>query len=250
MRKKLLALGIILMLNLSLSSDILGKITIKVDDLSFLPRNDYYVSLRKAIKEAQESIYIAMYIMRYHNISHHPADDLIKELIAAHKRGVKVKVILDEFAKQTREGKKEPMCRPAYEVLKKSGIDVRFDSPEVLSHTKLVVIDEYLSFVGSANWSISAFKYNNESSVSIKSKKVARELLESVFPDYVARTRAVELSSLEEVSPQGRLQMAENYYRNRMYEKALREYQKVIKEFPESEEAVIAKERIKETKAK
>ncbi len=246
--KRILVLALILSLSLSLQAR--GKVTTKVDDLSFLPRNDYYVSVHKAVKEAKESIYIAMYIMRYHNIAHHPADALIKELIAAHKRGVKVKVILDEFAKQTREGKKEPMCRPAYEVLKENGVDVRFDSPEVLSHTKLVVIDEYLTFVGSANWSISAFKFNNESSVLIKSKKVARELLESVFPDYVARTKAVKLSSLKEVSSQGRLQMAENYYLNRMYGQALREYQKIITEFPKSKEANIAKERIKEIKAK
>lgn len=250
MRKKLLSLGIILLLIFSLSSNLSGKITTKVEGLSFLPREDYYVSVRKAIKEARESIYIAMYIMRYHNISHHPADILIKELIAAHKRGIKVKVILDEFATVTREEKKEPMCQPAYEVLKKNGVDVRFDSPEVLTHTKLVVVDEYLTFVGSANWSISAFKFNNESSVLIKSKKVARELLESVFPDYVARTKAVKLSSLKEVSPQGRLQMAENYYLNKMYKQALREYQKIIKEFPESKEATIARERIGEIKTR
>lgn len=37
--------------------------------------------------------------------------------------------------------------------------------------------------------------------------------------------------------------MADNYYRNRMYEQALREYQKITKEFPQSKEAIIAGEK-------
>lgn len=253
--KRALILALILLLSFSFSYQAKGKVTTKVDDLIFLCNGtEYYRETRRALKEANDSILVVMYLFKkYGELSSHPVNVLIKDLIQAKARGVKVKVILDESRRFTETG--EIINQLAYEVLKKEGIDVSYDSPEQITHTKLVVVDEYITILGSHNWSAMAIKANNESSVLIKSHKVAREYLKSYWPGYVFKKKIPrptfqDVSTMKERSAQAYLQMAENYYLNRMCEQALREYQKIITEFPESKEATIARERIKEIKTR
>lgn len=245
----------LLILLLSFSYQAKGKVTTKVDDLIFLCDGaEYYRETRRALKEANDSILVVMYLFKkYGELSSHPVNVLIKDLIQAKARGVKVKVILDESRRFTET--KKIINQLTYEALKKEGIDVSYDSPEKITHTKLVVVDEYITILGSHNWSAMAIRANNESSVLINSHKVAREYLNSYWPGYVfkkkiSRSTFQDVSTIKAENAQGYLQMAENYYLNRMYEKALEEYQKIIKEFPESKEATIARERIREIKTK
>ncbi len=245
----------LLILSLSLSLQARGKVTTKVDDLIFLCDGlDYYKKTRKAIERAEDSILVVMYLFKKHEeLSHHPVNVFIKKLIEAKERGVKVKVILDESRLFTET--KKPINQLAYGALKKGGVDVSYDSPEQITHTKLVVVDEYITILGSHNWSLMALQENNESSVLVKSRKIASEYLKSYWPDYVSKKKISrptfrDVSTIKGKSAQAYLQIAENYYRNRMYEQALREYQKIITEFPNSKEANIAKERIREIKTR
>ncbi len=251
--KRVLILALILSISLSLQAG--GKVTTKVDGLIFLCDGlNYYRKTRKAIEGAEDSILVVMYLFKKHGeLSHHPVNVFIKKLIEAKERGVKVKVILDESRLFTETQK--PINQLAYEALKKGGVDVSYDSPDQITHTKLVVMDEYITILGSHNWSLMAMQENNESSVLIKSRKVAREYLKAYWPDYVSKKKISrptfqDVSTIKGGSAQAYLQIAENYYRNRMYEKALEEYQKIIKEFPESKEATVARKRIREIKAK
>lgn len=253
--KKVLVFLLILLLGFSFSYQGEGKVTTEVDDLIFLCDGmEYYKETRQALKGAEDSILVVMYLFKKHEeLSRHPVNVFIKELIEAKERGVKVKVILDESRLFTET--KKPINQLAYEALKKGGVDVSYDSPERITHTKLVVVDEYITILGSHNWSLMAMQENNESSVLIKSQAVAQEYLRSFWPGYVFKRKVTrptfqDVSTMKEKSAQAYLQMAENYYRNRMYEQALREYQKIIKEFPNSKEAVIAKERIREIETK
>ena len=58
----------------------------------------------------------------------------------------------------------------------KGGVSVKFDAPDHVTHTKLVLIDGKTALVGSHNWSLAALSYNYESSVLVRSEKVAEEL--------------------------------------------------------------------------
>ena len=324
MRKKILFLGLVILLSITFPSPCSGKITTKVDKLIFLcDGTKYYRETHRALKGAKDSILVVMYLFKKHGeLPNHPVNVFIKDLVQAKERGVRVKVILDESRKFSKTG--EIINQGAYEVLKKAGIDVSYDSSQVITHTKLAIIDEYITIVGSHNWSAMAIQENNESSVLIYSSKVAQEFmnwikvkpsgipskglnintatqkeleaLPGIGPVLAQRilsyrkehgpfasideignvpgigsktflrirdritTESVakfakpvalqDVSRIKEASAQEYLQMAENYYLNRMYEEALREYQKIITEFPKSKEANIAKERIKEIKAK
>ena len=173
MRKKLafIYVCVVLILGLFYSANALGK-SYQVDDLIFLPRDKYPSELEKVLKSAKESIYIAMYAIMARDRDYHPVNNLVGILIDAHKRGVKVKVILENSLKEDNQ--------LAYKLLAKEGIDVKYDKEKILTHTKLLVVDKYITILGSANWTYSAFEMNNESSVLIKSKEIAEIFLSHI----------------------------------------------------------------------
>ncbi|MFH1996585.1 MAG: phospholipase D-like domain-containing protein [Candidatus Omnitrophota bacterium] len=111
---------------------------------------------------------------------------MVGELVSAHKRGVQVKVILDQninFAaweerggRWQREGKNDSL----FAYLKKAGIETYYDNLYTVSHGKMIIIDEEIVIVGSVNWTESALNRNWEASSLIRSKDLAKEYLEDL----------------------------------------------------------------------
>ncbi|WP_246112255.1 phospholipase D-like domain-containing protein [Thermococcus aciditolerans] len=130
----------------------------------------YYRSLIEDIRGARESVYVTMFLMKYDpNDSYDHANDLIRALVEARKRGVSVHVILENGIEDN---------RATYDYLRSNGVDVVFDSPSVTLHTKMVVIDGRVVYIGSHNWSEAALDWNHEVSVRIESQEIAESLLE------------------------------------------------------------------------
>lgn len=169
-----------------------------VEDLS---GDKYFPAVKDALKNARSSIYMVMY-----QVNFDPSDkrsyvaELVEELVNAHKRGVKVKVVLDQnidFASWKRRGgqwQREEKNDPLFVYLKQQGIEVYYDNLFVVTHIKAIVIDEETVVVGSANWSQSAFKTNREASCLVQSKKLAKEFLD----DFSRITLDYEASVLDE----------------------------------------------------
>ena len=80
--------------------------------------------------------------------------EVIAELASAHRRGVTVRVLLDP---------NQPYNKRGYEVLKSSGVDVRwYPIPRgALLHAKIGLFDGVL-VLGSANWTLSGLGVNHE----------------------------------------------------------------------------------------
>ena len=80
--------------------------------------------------------------------------EVIAELASAHRRGAVVRVLLDP---------NQPYNRRGYEVLKSSGVDVRwYPVPRgALLHAKIGLFDGVL-VLGSANWTLSGLGVNHE----------------------------------------------------------------------------------------
>jgi len=95
-----------------------------------------------------------MYFVIIDEKNDNPVNDLVDEVIKAHQRGVRVKVVLED-------GKFKENVQ-AYNKLRNSGVDVRFDTPVNLLHIKAVVIDGRYVFCGSTNWSKAAILQNYE----------------------------------------------------------------------------------------
>jgi len=129
--------------------------------------------VRREIRAAEKEIIVAMYLFRVypHSSPGSPTFILLRELLDAHRRGVKVRVILERsnWGNET-----------AREMLAAGGVDARYAKGPALLHGKLVVIDDDTVICGSANWSDSAMKYNFEASVLVRSKEFAARMRERI----------------------------------------------------------------------
>lgn len=99
------------------------------------------------IRSAKKSIKVAMFTWTRF--------DLTDEIIAAHKRGIQVEIILDRNASQ---GVSKTIAKKFTE----SGVPIRVNLGDALLHHKFMVVDDYTLLNGSANWTKAAFRYNDD----------------------------------------------------------------------------------------
>jgi len=98
----------------------------------------YFPAVKEALSKAQKSIYLVMYFVNFdHKTKNSPVNDLVAELVNAHKRGVKIKVILDQnvsFPGFQKESKNEAF----FIYLRQQGIEAYFDNLFVVTHSKAI----------------------------------------------------------------------------------------------------------------
>ena len=152
--------------------------SLPADDVIPLVDQEYYPTVHKAFTNAKKSILCVMYMAKL-DPGHSGGDEyqLVLDLINAHKRGVTVLVIFDQNVKFWEKGKKrdiiERRSEYAYDLLLRAGVPVFYDSKSRVTHSKVIVIDKYITIVGSTNWTYGALRKNHEASVMIKSRDVA-----------------------------------------------------------------------------
>lgn len=102
--------------------------------------DDTSKSIIEAIDAAEKTLRIKMFLFS--------DPDLINALVAAKKRGVEIKVMLNP-ARRSGELENEETCK----VLTAAGIEVKDSNPDfVLTHEKSMVVDDKIAFVKSLNW--------------------------------------------------------------------------------------------------
>ncbi|MBM4350387.1 MAG: hypothetical protein FJ106_10955 [Deltaproteobacteria bacterium] len=159
------------------------SIGLPAEDIRLVTDAQYFEVAKKMIQEAKASLRVMMFEMGYYEKHPNtPSNLLIKELIEAKKRGVKVEVILE-----TREGddRTTKRNRQTGKILSDGGVEVTYDPLFKTMHAKSMVADGELVLIGSTNWVFSSLTSNNEVSVLIRSKEMARELV-----DYFNRVKA------------------------------------------------------------
>ncbi len=148
--------------------------SLPAEDAQLVLNDQYFQVAKKMIQEAKHSIQVMMFEMGYYD-EHpdSPSNLLIKELISAKKRGVKVAVILE-----VKEGEDRATVQNRHTgtILSEGGVEVIYDSLSKTTHAKLTVVDGKWSLLGSTNWTYHALTDNNEASVLIRSKEVAKGL--------------------------------------------------------------------------
>lgn len=143
---------------------------VTVDDIS---AQKYFPAALNALQNAKDSIFIAMYfIIPATADSNDPVTRLLDSLVQAKKRGLDIKIILEDSKL------KENYL--ACKILHQANIPVYFDTAASLLHNKIVIIDKEIVLVGSSNWSRQAFLNNQESNVLIHSPGLALHLLEDL----------------------------------------------------------------------
>jgi len=127
----------------------------RFQDAFFFPNMANIKKMQKYIQLAKKTIDLS--IFSFTN------DDLANEIIAAHKRGVKVRIITDD---QAMEGKGADAKRCS-----DVGIPVRCDSEvNYHMHNKFMIVDSLFLVTGSFNWTFQAGKSNQENVVVVDGK--------------------------------------------------------------------------------
>ncbi len=161
---------------------------IEGNNTKIIPIEDrqYYPIVINKIENANVSIHIVMYEMKWYgnpDKDTHKVSSLGRALVAAEKRGVDVKIILDDGKGYGFENPQMvEWAKDWREYFESHGIKVKFDWSNQTTHDKLVIIDDYIVIVGSTNWSTSALDYNHEADALIESKAVAQQ-----YEDYFSQ---------------------------------------------------------------
>lgn len=125
--------------------------------LCFVPGNDCTTKIIKQIANAKKEILIQAY-----SFTSLPIADA---LIDAHKRGVKVRCIIDKSQKD----KTLPLKLSIF------NIDVYIDFPPGIAHCKVMIIDDARVITGSFNFTNAAQHRNVENVLFIENAEIAKE---------------------------------------------------------------------------
>ncbi|MCX6100646.1 MAG: phospholipase D-like domain-containing protein, partial [Candidatus Bipolaricaulota bacterium] len=117
------------------------------------------------LASARESVHAVLYrVSVYPQFEDSATTDLVSALIAAARRGLEVRALLDDCSFYA-DSAKANLESAIY--LYQSGVDVRFDDPAVTTHAKLLVIDGETVVLGSTNWNYYSVERNIEANVAL-----------------------------------------------------------------------------------
>ena len=111
------------------------------------------------LEKAQEEINIAVFFLTHKFIT--------AELIKAHNRGVRVRIIIDATAATNGYTK--------HEILKAAGIPVKIENWGGKMHMKAASIDNKYLILGSMNWTAAGEKKNDENTLIINSPSIVHD---------------------------------------------------------------------------
>ncbi|MFQ5956972.1 MAG: phospholipase D-like domain-containing protein [Candidatus Brocadiales bacterium] len=154
------------------------------DDVAPLFDREYFPVVHKVMLSAKKSILCTMYMSQL-SINHPFGAEslLLRDLINAKNRGVEVRIILEDNPERNN--------KYAYNFLKDGGVAVAYDTDQITTHSRFLVIDDEVTVVGSHNWTFGGQRMNREASVLIKSKKVAKAF-RKVFEQITVKEEAEE----------------------------------------------------------
>jgi phosphatidylserine/phosphatidylglycerophosphate/cardiolipin synthase-like enzyme len=94
---------------------------------------------------------------------------IAEALVNAHRRGVKVEIILDKSQKAQKYS--------SAKFLSNSGIYTRIDAAHAIAHNKVIIIDNEIVITGSFNFTKAAEERNAENVLIIRSKELSARYL-------------------------------------------------------------------------
>lgn len=131
-----------------------------------LTDREYFRTVLKLVNSANFSVHVIVYDVNYYpDYPESPSNILLSALEEAVNRGIDVKVITDET----------PTEKPVLTILEEKGVEIKFDSKDITTHAKLIIIDSKIVIIGSTNWSYYSIDKNHEANVLINSASLARE---------------------------------------------------------------------------
>jgi phosphatidylserine/phosphatidylglycerophosphate/cardiolipin synthase-like enzyme len=115
------------------------------------------------LDKAQSTVLVQAYSFTSYKIA--------KALLDAHKRGIKVEVILDKSQKSDQYS--------SADFLANSGMSVKIDSEHAIAHNKVMIIDGETAITGSFSFTRAAEENNAENLLVIRDKKLAERYMKN-----------------------------------------------------------------------
>lgn len=115
------------------------------------------------INEAKEKIDVSIFCLTHKKLK--------DSLINAHLRGVKIRIINDATNAANQHS--------IHHDLRKAGIAVKTENYAGKNHSKIMIVDDLYSVIGSMNFTSSGENYNDENVLIIKSPDIAKEMTKS-----------------------------------------------------------------------
>ena len=132
-------------------------------EVYFSPNDGATTAIVREIDRARSEILVQAYSFT--------SAPIAKALLKAHKRGVKVRAILDKSQKTQKYS--------SASFLKNSGIPTYIDEKHAIAHNKIILIDRAVVITGSFNFTKAAEEKNAENLLIIRSKELAKPYLEN-----------------------------------------------------------------------
>lgn len=157
-KKLTLTFIILLVLIFSFPLSTIGQSNISI---WFLPEqgNEVKNEIISLIDSANKSVYAAVYDIN--------DSDIVSALLSAHKKGIDVRVVMDDVQAETESSIISP--------LNGAGILKTDNNKNALMHNKFAVIDGEKVLTGSTNWTENCLFYNNNNSPLIVSDNLAAD---------------------------------------------------------------------------
>lgn len=154
-------------------------------------RQDIRQHLLAALAEAQEEVLVSMYVLGDRQVE--------AGLVAAHRRGVAVRLILDPNIQAFSLPINGMPNVAAIHTLGNAGIPIRLYpvKPGGQMHMKLAILDRRHVVTGSANWTTLGLGGNNETALFIDDTDLAAELREQFTTDWQLATEPQPLTPKE-----------------------------------------------------
>jgi phosphatidylserine/phosphatidylglycerophosphate/cardiolipin synthase-like enzyme len=94
---------------------------------------------------------------------------IAKALVEAHRRGIKVQVILDHSQRTEKYSEAD--------FLRNNGVPTLIDARHAIAHNKIMIVDDYLVLTGSFNFTKAAEEHNAENLLLVNDPALARAYL-------------------------------------------------------------------------
>jgi phosphatidylserine/phosphatidylglycerophosphate/cardiolipin synthase-like enzyme len=129
----------------------------------FSPKGGCTDAIVKEIEQSKADIFVQAYSFT--------SAPIAKALVNAHKKGIKVQVILDKSQRSERYS--------SATFLMNAGIPTYIDSSHAIAHNKIIIIDRETLITGSFNFTKAAEEKNAENILIINSKELAKHYLDN-----------------------------------------------------------------------
>jgi phosphatidylserine/phosphatidylglycerophosphate/cardiolipin synthase-like enzyme len=127
----------------------------------FSPNGHCTEVIIKELDKAKTSVLVQAYSFT--------SDPISKALLNAHKRGVKVEVILDKSRKREKNSSADSLAQ--------AGIPIKIDAAHAIAHNKVIIVDGETVISGSFNFTRAAEDRNAENLLVIRDKTLAEKYI-------------------------------------------------------------------------